>query len=455
VIATPENDHACLDAITEEIAGRLRDRDPAIVAIAEAHPTTAALAQWLRSLPQRDDHGTPHDGPKVDACDPPQRLRLPAADPNCVERAATYLAAAELIDPVPVRALATTDTPGGLHTYPVEDGRPVVLDPQISRNALAARRFHDHRARNGSAPVELTPRELIAWLADIAVEPAARFDRGAERVARGHRALCLVLDGRPLCVVDLRDVAFVLALADREARQWGPLGPRMVATAARAVDQLDQAAAGRPPAPPATARNVPVPELRVGDTRIRPDMQILGALGRIGGRLGYAAGVEALRIKLAGLGVGGPVLNTLERELQREGPVARAAGQAAGRARVAVGDDARGARRSLPRHQALTRRRPARRADTTPRRASARAPPPPHGADAPGARPRSVRPQGDRHVRDQAPARERHHHRDQAPRAQSQEPSRRRRPRAPRRRSRRPGSRAASTTTRRWSRSRS
>jgi hypothetical protein len=234
VIATPENDHACLDAITEEIAGRLRDRDPAIVAIAEAHPTTDALAQWLRSLPQRDDHGTPHDGPKVDACDPPQRLRLPAADPNCVERAATYLAAAELIDPVPVRALATTDTPGGLHTYPVEDGRPVVLDPQISRNALAARRFHDHRARNGSAPVELTPRELIAWLADIALEPAARFDRGAERVARGHRALCLVLDGRPLCVVDLRDVAFVLALADREARQWGPLGPRMVATAARA-----------------------------------------------------------------------------------------------------------------------------------------------------------------------------------------------------------------------------
>ncbi len=61
MIATPENDHACLDAITAEIAGRLRDRDPAIVAIAEAHPTTDALAQWLRSLPQRDDRGTPHD----------------------------------------------------------------------------------------------------------------------------------------------------------------------------------------------------------------------------------------------------------------------------------------------------------------------------------------------------------------------------------------------------------
>ncbi|MBK9032058.1 MAG: hypothetical protein IPL61_12165 [Myxococcales bacterium] len=321
MIASPENDHACLDAITEELAARVRERDPAIVEIAQAHTTTAELAHWLRSLPQRDDHGAPHDGPKVAACDPPQRLRLPAVDPNCVERAATFIAAAELIDPAPVRALATTNTPTGLHTYPIEDGRPVVLDPRVSRNALAAGRFHDHGARNGSGPVAMTPRELIEWLADLALEPAARFDRGAERVARGHRALCLVLDGRPLCVVDLRDVAFVLALADREARQWGPVGPRMVATAARAVDQLDQAAASRaqPERGPASARNLPGPELRIGDARIRPDLQILGALGRVGGRLGYAAGVEALRIKLAGLGVGPPVLNTLERELQREG----------------------------------------------------------------------------------------------------------------------------------------
>jgi hypothetical protein len=51
VIATPENDHACLDAITEEIAGRLRDRDPAIVAIAEAHPTTDALRSGCARCP--------------------------------------------------------------------------------------------------------------------------------------------------------------------------------------------------------------------------------------------------------------------------------------------------------------------------------------------------------------------------------------------------------------------
>ena len=60
MIATPENDHACLDAITEEIAGRLRDRDPAIVAIAETHPTTDALAQTLAAKSPLALRGTKH-----------------------------------------------------------------------------------------------------------------------------------------------------------------------------------------------------------------------------------------------------------------------------------------------------------------------------------------------------------------------------------------------------------
>ena len=41
------------------------------------------------------------------------------------------------------------------------------------------------------------------------------------------------------------------------------------------------------------------------DTSPEVREEVARALGRIGGRLGYAAGVEALRIKLAGLGVGG------------------------------------------------------------------------------------------------------------------------------------------------------
>src|SRR6185312_16467416 len=98
---------------------------PVLAEIATKHPNTEDLARWIRTLPQRDDNGDPNDGPKVKACEPVQRLRIPADDPNCVERAALYVAVAELIDPVPVRQLATLDTVNGLHTFPVENGLPV------------------------------------------------------------------------------------------------------------------------------------------------------------------------------------------------------------------------------------------------------------------------------------------------------------------------------------------
>src|SRR5688500_15470349 len=134
--------------------------DPELVALAEQHEDTDSLAAWLRSLPQRDDEGLPCDGPKVDACRPPQRLRIGAADPNCVERASTYLGAAELIDTVPVRRLATVKTPSGLHTFPIEDGVPVILDPHQSRNTLRAGLFRTRWGRN-AGPVALTPTEAV------------------------------------------------------------------------------------------------------------------------------------------------------------------------------------------------------------------------------------------------------------------------------------------------------
>src|SRR5205085_10475319 len=118
------------------VAELVGNGDETIATIALKHPSTESLAEWIRSLPQRDDDGAKHDGPKVDECKPPQRLRLPAPDPNCVERAALYVAVAEMIDARPVRQLATLDTPNGLHTFPVENGAPVILDPRVPRNCL-------------------------------------------------------------------------------------------------------------------------------------------------------------------------------------------------------------------------------------------------------------------------------------------------------------------------------
>src|SRR5206468_3426532 len=130
----PFNDHRCLGSITEVVAELVKQEDEVIRELASNHRTTASLVHYIRGLPQRDDDGQPEDGPKAETCEPPQRLRIPAEDPNCVERAALYLAAAEMIDPRPVRQLATLDTPEGLHTFPVENGAPVILDPKMTRN---------------------------------------------------------------------------------------------------------------------------------------------------------------------------------------------------------------------------------------------------------------------------------------------------------------------------------
>ena len=237
MIGLPVNDQACLGQITEVVADLVRRGDPVVEDLAARYPTKRALVGWIRSLPQRDDEGEPGDGPKVDACRPPQRLRLPAPDPNCVERAALYLAVAELLDPRPVRQLATIDTPAGRHTLPVERGEPVVLDPAISRNAARGGLY-----RNAPAPVRMTPAEAVDWVCQLAEEPAAAHRGGLERVAAVREAMHACLDGRGLPEEAREDVAAVLAVAEREARAYGPNGVLVAQTTGEVIAGMDAAA---------------------------------------------------------------------------------------------------------------------------------------------------------------------------------------------------------------------
>ncbi len=134
MIASPMNDHSCLGPTTDQIRIAIADGNPALIELAERFMSTSDLAEWFRTLPQRDDDGIPGDGPKVDACRPAQRLRFDATDPNCFERSARFIGAAEMIDPDRIYRLATISTPNGLHTFPTCDGEPVVLDPTGVRN---------------------------------------------------------------------------------------------------------------------------------------------------------------------------------------------------------------------------------------------------------------------------------------------------------------------------------
>lgn len=320
MIGLPLNDHRCLAEISQRSLEMAENRDATLLATIKPFREPRDLARWIRQLPQRDDEGSETDGPRVEACDPSQRLRIPTDDPNCVERAALYLAGAELLDPHPVRQLATIDTSFGRHTIAVENGCPVVLDPRVTRNAAEAGLF-----RIEPGPVEMSPSQAIEWVTAIAGEPARAFRRGPARVRNSHQALTGVMRGRSMSVDAAPDVAFTLALAEREARLFGPHGVAIVRCSIRALsdleEQVGQRRCGREP------RNAL--QLRLGRHRIRPDIGRLSALGRVGEHIGYRIGTAALRAKLASLGVTGPLLGELERELNREGlslgPLARPA----------------------------------------------------------------------------------------------------------------------------------
>jgi hypothetical protein len=434
MIASPINDHACLGPTTDQILAEVAANNPALVDLAARFSTIEDLAEWFRSLPQRDDNGDPSELPKVNACRPPQRFQLDSEMPNCYERTARWVGTAELIDPNRVYRLATVSTPNGLHTFPTVDGKPVILDP-ITRNALRTRaatspryegdietrrtrlqrligtdetkgaradlsnmyrakargettwiggtpidlaiynaeraiayhrselskldefypagsdydedegpgpgpfetfvEFNAEYARAHPAPsvrnaypqdpeqlvdletVTLTPRQAIDWIAELAMSRAHQLIGGTRRIENGHRALCGVLVLRPICVADARDVALVLALAEREARKDGLGALKVVHSTARALDQLDQLAAANATAAP---RNNPLASVLIGN--LLNDKMLgswLGALTRVAGRIATDAGVEAAKIKLAGVGLSPPVMTAFEKELNKEG----------------------------------------------------------------------------------------------------------------------------------------
>jgi hypothetical protein len=304
VIGVPLNDRKCLAQVSEVAASLARNRDPVLQEIAGRFRDTKALASWIRSLPQKDDEGDPAEGPKVEACEPPQRLRIPAEDPNCVERAALYVAAAELIDPTRLRQLVTVDTPVGRHTFPVEDGEPVVLDTNVTRNALEGALFQLE-----GAAVKLSAEDAVDWVTAIAEEPATKHRNGVARVARARKAMRGVLAGRPLGERERKDVGYALALAEREAGRFGETGRNAMRTTMHAIDGIEVACRGR--------RNVP---WGIALLAAAPYLQgTLSELAKAAGRIGEKAVAAATQTKLARVGIAPPVLRRVEAELRKDG----------------------------------------------------------------------------------------------------------------------------------------
>lgn len=302
MIGVPFNDLRCLGSITEVIAELVTNQDDLIAEVAAKHRTTESLANWIRSLPQRDDDGEKDDGPKVDECKPPQRLRIPAPDPNCVERAALYLGVAELIDPKPVRQLATLDTPIGLHTFPVENGAPIILDPRLPQNCLDC-----GVAAIKKEPVTIEARDAIEWTAQLAEAGAANVRNGPSRVRRARNAMMQMVDdgAAPASPEVVEAIGWLLAMAEKVARRYGSRAIAIVRTTAQAVADL---------ADETIARSQRNSQFEFGGIKLDAPPW-LSALGRIG----LDVGTVALRAKLGALGIGADMFGLVEEELNREG----------------------------------------------------------------------------------------------------------------------------------------
>lgn len=305
MIALPFNDRRCMGTITEIAAKLVQDKDPVIVELASRFTTVESLVEWIRSLPQRDDEGDPDDGPRVEGCEPSQRLRIGASDMNCVERSATFLAVAELIDPNPVRQLATLDTPIGLHTFPVENGAPVILDPRVPRNCL------DCGVRCLTPSAAIDTRDAIDWTVQLAEAGAVSHRNGPSRVRRARNAIVRLVDEgtAPADVGTVDSIALLLALAEHVARNYGTRALAIVRhTALALAETLDEALAR-------TQRNL---ALEIAGTRLQPAPWV-SMLARIAGRVGVGVGAAALNAKLKSLGVGSDLIGFVEEELNREG----------------------------------------------------------------------------------------------------------------------------------------
>jgi len=251
-------------------------------ALAKRFSSPRSLAAWIRALPQRDDDGKATDGPRI-ACDVTQRVRIGAEDPNCFERSLLYVAAAELLDAEAVRSFATIETPMGRHTFPVENGRPVVLDPNVRRNQLGAGLWLMQATQRNALPVG-QPGELLAWLADIAEEPAEDLDgaEGRARVSRGRAALARALDGAQLPAGQVDDVLYLLDAATEASELYGRAGRYGAQLARAALARVG--IGGRRNDCECGPRNV-----RVFGYDVRPDWNKVGEVATTTGHLGGKA----------------------------------------------------------------------------------------------------------------------------------------------------------------------
>ena len=335
------NDTTCLTAASEQAADLVGRRDPLLVEYAQQFRTTQQAYEHIRSLPQRDDEGAPDDGPKLEACEPVQRLRVPAPNPNCFERAILGMILGELLDPHPVRQLATLEFSWGRHTILLENGYPIVLDPRVSadeiENGVAA-------GLASNVPEQLEPepepvvidepeperptrrakkRNRIAVDVHDALEYTTHLGEEATRDQRNgpHRAwlarnaIRSLLETRtpPTDAHTADALHWFFKQAEDVARTYGRRALTIVQTTAAAIwDLIDDVLAQQEKHEP---RNF---SFDIGGSHYSVPNWVSDAAGVVG-KIGLDIGAAYARPYLLAAGVTNEMLNLVEQELNAEG----------------------------------------------------------------------------------------------------------------------------------------
>ena len=203
MLTKPLNDFHCLGLILLVVMERIHDATAQN--IAHHHGSADAYAKDLRLRPQLDDsYGVLPGAPRV-ACFPPQRIRFDPKDPNCVERAASWLTVAEILDPDTPRTLMTVRVKNQLHVVPVihtEDGPvPINLDPldaSGSESRLPENLSYAAVAQVlGYGPRQASPvADAVVWAEKLAERDGVQTRNGAQLLAVARRYADVYPGGR-------------------------------------------------------------------------------------------------------------------------------------------------------------------------------------------------------------------------------------------------------------------
>ena len=340
------NDTECLTAASEQAAALVESRDPLLLDYAKQFHTKEEAWAHIRALPQRDDEGLRDDGPKLDACEPVQRLRIPADDPNCFERSVLGMIIGEFLDPYPVRQLATLEFPWGRHTILLENGYPIVLDPKVGLEELE-RSVAGGLASN--APDEVSAAEPVLIISDPAAEPNLPNKRAKKRnrvavdvhdaleftsqlgdeATRDHRngphrswlarnAIRSLLETRtaPTDAHTVDALHWFFQQAEDVARNYGRRALTIVKTTAAAIwDLIDDVLAEQERQHHDEQRNF---SFEIGGNRYSVPSWFSDAAGTVG-KIGLDLGAAYVRPYLLGAGITSEMLGLIEQELNAEG----------------------------------------------------------------------------------------------------------------------------------------